>query len=401
MTQNWSPQQVQALDRVGRWLRTKDKPYFQLAGYAGTGKTTLAKHLAASVDGPVFFAAYTGKAAHVLSKSGALNVSTIHKLIYQPKDKSQQHLKELEATRASLRAMNPLPEEELAVVERQIETEKANLSRPMFALKEESPLRGASLLVVDEYSMISEEMGADLISFGVPILALGDPGQLPPVQAAPYFREAPDFLLTEIHRQAKDNPIIWMSQEIREGRELTPGKYGDSRVARYNDIPKERLAEVILQADQLLVGKNETRASSNQRVRELQGRQSPFPEQGDKLVCLRNNHDSGLLNGQLWTATQDHQVVDDKTLTMTLEGEDGQDLEVIAHSHYFQGRTPPPWEIKDAECFDYGNALTVHKAQGSQWPNVVLLDEWFGRDRRKWLYTAVTRASSVIRIVQM
>lgn len=401
MTQNWSPQQVQALDRVGRWLKNKDKPFFQLAGYAGTGKTTLAKHLAASVDGPVFFAAFTGKAAHVLSKSGALNVSTIHKLIYQPKDKSQQHLKELEALRAQLRTVRPLPEEELERVEQKIEAERVNLSRPMFALKEESPLRGASLLVVDEYSMISEEMGADLVSFGVPILALGDPGQLPPVQAAPYFRNQPDILLTEIHRQAKDNPIIWMSQEIREGRELEPGRYGSSRVARYNDIPRDRLAEVILQADQLLVGKNETRASSNQRVRELLGRQSPYPEQDDKLVCLRNNHDSGLLNGQIWTASADHVEVDDKTLMLNVVGEDGQTLEAIAHSHYFHGRTPPPWEIKDAECFDYGYALTVHKAQGSQWPGVVLLDEWYGRDRRKWLYTAVTRASDVIRIVQM
>jgi len=98
----WSSQQQTALDRVGRWLKTRDKPVFQLAGYAGTGKTTLAKHLAATVNGPVYFAAYTGKAAHVLTKSGATNVSTIHKLIYTPKDKSQQRLKELEAERARL-----------------------------------------------------------------------------------------------------------------------------------------------------------------------------------------------------------------------------------------------------------------------------------------------------------
>lgn len=401
MNDQWSPQQAQALDRVGRWLKAKDKPYFTLAGYAGTGKTTLAKHLAASVAGRVFFAATTGKAAHVLSRSGAENVSTIHKLIYQPKDKSQQHLRELEAKRAELRTLSPLPADELEMLERKIEVEKANLARPMFALKEDSPLSGAALLVVDEYSMISEEMGNDLLSFGVPILALGDPGQLPPVQAAPFFRDRPDILLTEIHRQAKDNPIIWMSQEIREGRELEPGRYGASYVARYRDVPQERLAAVIMEADQLLVGKNATRISSNARVRQLRNVQGDYPEAGDKLVCLRNNGDSGLLNGQIWTTAEDHREVDKDTLSLSLSGDDGQTVDVLAHTHYFHGRTPAPWDLKNADCFDYGYALTVHKAQGSQWGKVVLLDEWYNRDRRQWLYTAVTRASESIRIVQM
>ena len=133
-------------------MKTKDKPVFQLAGFAGTGKTTLAKHLAATVNGPVYFAAYTGKAAHVLSKSGATNVSTIHKLIYTPKDKSQQRLKDLEAERAKLLTHNPLPKVMIEKVEAAILAEKTNLARPTFQLNSESPLLGAALLVVDEYS---------------------------------------------------------------------------------------------------------------------------------------------------------------------------------------------------------------------------------------------------------
>src|SRR5690606_13516597 len=163
----WSPQQQTALDRVGRWLKTRDKSVFQLAGYTGTGKTTLAKHLAATVDGPVYFAAYTGKAAHVLMKAGATNVSTIHQLIYTPKDKSQQRLKDLEKERAQLLTHKPIPEALLEKVEKAIREEKANLARPMFQLNTESPLLGAALLVVDEYSMIDEQMGKDLLSFGV------------------------------------------------------------------------------------------------------------------------------------------------------------------------------------------------------------------------------------------
>jgi exodeoxyribonuclease-5 len=396
----WSPQQRNALDRVGQWLKTRDKPTFQLAGFAGTGKTTLAKHLASTVNGPVYFAAYTGKAAHVLTKSGATNVSTIHKLIYTPKDKSQQRLKDLQAERARLLTHDPVPTTLVEKVEAAITAEKTNLARPMFQLNTESPLFEAALLVVDEYSMIDEQMGADLLSFGCPILALGDPGQLPPVGGTPFFKGKPDILLTEIHRQAQDNPIIWMSKEVREGRALRPGDYGNSRVIPYGLLPREELRDIVLSTDQLLVGRNATRISSNSRARELLGRANALPQEGDKLVCLRNNHEVGLLNGQLWKARRDS-VFDGDYVIMDIEGEDGVKIEVSAHPHYFHGNKPEYWERKDAEEFDYGYALTVHKSQGSQWNNVLLFDEWYGKDRKEWLYTAITRAAERIDIVVM
>lgn len=396
----WSPQQQTALDRVGRWLKTRDKPVFQLAGYAGTGKTTLAKHLAATVNGPVYFAAYTGKAAHVLTKSGATNVSTIHKLIYTPKDKSQQRLKELQAERARLLTHKPVPETLVEKVDAAIKAEQINLARPMFQLNTESPLFEAALLVVDEYSMIDEQMGEDLLSFGCPILALGDPGQLPPVGGTPFFKGKPDILLTEIHRQAQDNPIIWMSKEVREGRVLRPGSYGSSRVVPLQQIPRDELRSVVLSTDQLLVGRNATRITSNGRARELLGRTNALPQEGDKLVCLRNNHEVGLLNGQLWKVRRDA-IFDGDYVIMDIEGEDGAKVEVSAHPHYFHGNKPEYWERKDAEEFDYGYALTVHKSQGSQWNNVLLFDEWYGRDRKEWLYTAITRAAERIDLVMM
>ena len=397
---NWSPQQLTALDRVGRWLKAKDKPAFQLAGFAGTGKTTLARHLASTVDGPVYFAAYTGKAAHVLSKSGATNVSTIHKLIYTPKGKSQQRLKDLEAERAKLLTHKPVPTTMLEKVEAAIQAEKINLARPMFQLNSESPLLGAALLVVDEYSMIDTQMGEDLLSFGCPILALGDPGQLPPVQGTSFFSDKPDILLTEIHRQARDNPIIWMSQEVREGRVLRPGSYGSSRVVPYQQLPRDELRSVVLSTDQLLVGRNATRILSNRRARELLGRTDALPQAGDKLVCLRNNHEVGLLNGQLWKALADS-IFDGDYVLLDIESEEGTRVDISAHPHYFHGNKPEYWERKEAEEFDYGYALTVHKSQGSQWNNVLLFDEWFGKDRRQWLYTAITRAAERIDVVMM
>lgn len=402
MSVDWSPQQSRALSVVGKWIRDrpKDKPIMRVGGWAGTGKTLLARHLAESVQGTTYFAAYTGKAAHVLSKSGAPNVSTIHKLIYKPKDKSQKHLQDLIKELAALKAMDPPPEKLLERCEEALRIERINLSRPMFALNDESPLCGAALLVVDEYSMINRQMGEDLLTFGCPILALGDPGQLPPVGGDPFFRDDPEIMLTEIHRQARDNPIIWMSQEIREGRQVPAGTYGGSSVIPYGRLPREDLGERVLSTDQLLVGKNTTRLSSNARIRELLQRRGPLPEQGDKLVCLRNNSEVGLLNGQLWRARADA-VFDGEYAILDLEGDDAQRVEVCAHVDYFHGNTPEPWTRKDAEEFDYGYALTVHKAQGSQWNDVVLFDEWYRQDRRQWLYTAVTRAAERLTVIQM
>jgi exodeoxyribonuclease-5 len=361
----------------------------------------LAKHIAEAAGGRVYFAAYTGKAALVLLQAGCVNVSTIHKLIYSPKEKSQQRLKALEADRAKLLTRSPPPREEVERVDRAIQAERQNLSRPSFQLNTESPLKGASLLIVDEYSMIDQQMGEDLLSFGCPVLALGDPGQLPPVSGKPFFTGPPEVMLTEIHRQAKDNPIIWMSREIREGRELKPGRYGESLVVGRSDIPREELQKRALGADQQLVGRNATRGAVNRRTRELLGRKSVFPEKGDKLVCLRNNHDLGILNGQLWAARE--AAVEDGCgkLCLRLEGVDGARIEVLAHSDYFRGGQPDYWGKKDAEEFDYGYALTVHKSQGSQWRDVLLFDEWRRADRKEWLYTAVTRASEKISIILM
>ena len=360
----------------------------------------MARHLAESVSGPVYFAAYTGKAAHVLSKAGAQNVSTIHKLCYVPKEKSQQRLKKLQVQLAQLRVKLPLPEKEIADLEKEIEAEKVNLARPLFRINRDSPLPNAGLVVIDEYSMVDGVMGEDLLSFGCPILALGDPGQLPPVQGKSFFSGDPDFFLTDIRRQALDNPIIWMSKETREGRPLKPGSYGDSEVVKYVDTTPEQLADRVLGSDQLLVGKNITRRLSNNRVRQLRKKKGEFPLVGDRLVCLKNNHDLGILNGQIWKARTDS-MFDGDYVILDLDGEDGERVQTSAHPEYFRGEEPAYYELRDADSFDYGYALTVHKSQGSQWDSVVLFDEWHFKDREKWLYTAVTRAAEKVYVVKM
>jgi exodeoxyribonuclease-5 len=398
----WSAQQERALRKVGDWLQKRDKPYFTLAGYAGTGKTTLAKELTSGIGGTVYFAAYTGKAAHVLLKTGIRSASTIHRLIYLPRDKCGQKLIALQKEHDSLSRRNPRPEKELAKIEGDILKEQQNLSRPEFTLNTDGPLATASLCVIDEYSMVGRQMGADLLSFGCPILALGDPGQLPPIEGDQFFTKKPDVMLDEIHRQAADNPIIRLSKDVREGRPLRPGTYGKSRVVRRGNVSDDELGKLILETDQLLLGMNRTRRQFNAYARELRGYNGMMPVVGDKLVCLRNNPDAGLLNGQTWVVKR---VVDKKTyLQLGLVGEDGEKTECLSHMHRFLGKDKDkgfdPRRLREFNDFDYGYALTVHKAQGSQWDNVVLIDEWRMDKRKEWLYTAITRAAESIVVIQ-
>lgn len=405
----WSPQQDAALCAISDWHKAGDASpqLFRLFGYAGTGKTTLAKTIAEGIGGKTFYGTFTGKAAHVLRTKGCDGATTIHSLIYHPKEKSKSRLKELEQAvikmRAELLQNNPggdvTRHKPFVDLQAELDKEKSNSARPMFTLNELSEIRNADIVIIDECSMVDEQMALDLMSFGKKVLVLGDPAQLPPVGGNGYFIEAkPDFMLTDIHRQAKDNPIIWMATEVRNERSIPLGNYGDSRVYLRKDLDKRD----VLDADQVLVGKNQTKLDFNKRMRELQGKTGVLPVAQDKLVCLRNNHDVGLLNGAIWVVEEVGGHTDNEVEMKVTSDDTGATIEVISHMAHFQGRKLDWWEKKDAEEFDYGYALTCHKAQGSQWKNLMLFDESssFRADRWKWLYTGITRAAERVDVVK-
>ena len=363
----WSPQQDEALLAVSNWLKDKSGPQvFRLFGWAGTGKSTLARHLAQGVKS-VKYAAFTGKAALVMRKNGCRGASTIHSLIYSlVSDKEDE---------------------------------------PRFVLDPESEAATADLIVIDEVSMVDEALGRDLLSFGTKVLVIGDPFQLPPVQGAGFFTaHEPDIMLTEIHRQARDNPIIRMSMDIREGDHLEHGRYGESLVIPRTEVDRD----AVLEADQVLAGRNKTRVAYNDRLRELKNMPRHEPVVGDRLVCLRNNPQKKLLNGQIWIAAEVKKRSGAR-FSMLLDpdepqtGKNKSQAKVVTHLAFFSGEEDNlSWpERRQFDEFTFGYCLTVHKAQGSQWDSVYLFDESyvFRDDRQRWLYTGVTRASDKIIVV--
>ena len=360
----WSPQQDGALKAVAAWLRAGTPQVFRLFGFAGTGKTTLARHLADDIEGDVLFAAFTGKAALVLRGKGCKNARTIHSLIYRPSEDDAE--------------------------------------APTFKLNEDSAAARASLIVIDECSMVDEALGRDLLSFGKPVLVLGDPAQLPPVKGGGFFTDGePDVMLSEVHRQAADNPIIRLSMQVRAGGRLAPGDYGAARVIGRDAVD----AGLVTGADQVLVGLNRTRRAYNRRLRELFGRLDAMPVAGDKLVCLRNDRAKGLLNGGLWTVKTKRAMRKGKLVfDLVPEDDGGKPLRVRILPAFFEGGEDAlPWAMRrESDEFDYGYALTVHKAQGSQWNEVVLFDESgaFSEHRSRWLYTGITRAAERLTVVR-
>lgn len=409
MEYDLSPQQAVAAEKVAAWLdrhRNNDPKVpqtFKLFGYAGTGKTTLAKMLAGSQDS-VMFMAFTAKAAAVMASKGCCPSTTIHQAIYKPQDAKASKLKELKAEEKTVLAeieASTGPDEvirdQLREVRRKIRQEEENEGRPFFLLNPDSELPHTDLGCIDEVSMVDEPMGRDLLSFKTPLLVLGDPAQLQPVRGTGYFTTGePDVLLTEVHRQAEGNPILKLATDVRTGRGLEVCDLGAARVIRGRPTEAD-----CMDADQILCGTNRKRRALNNRVRELKGYTSALPEVGERLVCLRNNYDIGLRNGTIWTCTHNYGSSETGTFLMDVQDENGFTVEgVVVHTAHFEGRDLAQWERRSAEEFDYGYALTVHKAQGSQWDRVTLFDDWPGEGRRQWLYTGVTRAAKELLVVQ-
>ena len=286
MALDLTAEQILADKLIEDWFSHSTSQTFVLAGYAGTGKTTLLKHAVCETlklvpDQSAAFVTPTGKAATVLIRSG-IAATTLHRLIYQSIAEEQQ----------------------IEINGKKITVEKLTFKR------RETIDKSIKLIVLDEASMVSDEVLFDLTEFGVKILLCGDNAQLPPVEGFNGFLQSPDFTLKTIVRQQMGNPIIRLAEMAREGKYIPYGNYGGKALVmsnRYFKGEKRRLS--LLNASQIICGINKTRAQINEEVRGYLGFDS-LPQSGEKLICTQNNWETyidgdmrfNMVNGIIGTA---------------------------------------------------------------------------------------------------
>lgn len=387
----------QLTDRLIKdWFFKSTKQVFVLAGFAGTGKTTLLKHtitetLRLTPDKSVAFVTPTGKAATVLIRQG-IAATTLHRLIYQSVTK----------------------ETEVEVNGKKVKIEKLSFKR------RETIDKSIKLIVLDEASMVSDDTLADILQFGVKLLLCGDNAQLPPVEGFNTFLKSPDFTLRQIVRQQLDNPIIQLSEAAREGKFIPYGKYGDSVLVMSKRLfTGERRKHCLTNADQIICGINKTRSSLNNEIRSMLNR-GVLPESGDKLICTLNNWEQfidsdfrfNLVNGIIGVAYNPFYdfssgigfmqfKVDflDEMCPEALPFDTGiftDNRYIYKHGDYFAkyDEDGEPCGAYTLNRFEYGYCISCHKAQGSEFDNAVIFDESyaFKEDKNRWLYTAITRA---------
>lgn len=387
MSVTLSAEQERAAAAVSAWLSSRDKPYFILHGYGGSGKSTVAAKLVENWKGPVYYLAFTGAAAQILRKRG-LPASTLHSQIYLPTAERELEAKQLEQ---ELAALDP-EDEKFERKSRGIRKRLEELYSPDFVLRPTSPFQSNSLIVLDECSFVAEREALDLLSFKLPILVLGDPGQLPPVEGKGFFNGKPDFFLSEIHRQALDSPIIQLATLAREGKPWKIGKYGNCEIIRARDLTDEQ----ILSVEQVIVGKNATRLAMNARIRNLRGFDGIYPKAGERLMCLRNNKQRGIFNGEIFTTVSDTNF-SEKFACVDL---DSHGIVNVHKECFMEPELLKSWSYekrKKAEEFTYAWAVTCHKFQGNQAESVLFIPDMFTwasawEDRKRFCYTGASRA---------
>ena len=378
--------------------KNKEK-YTVIAGYAGAGKSTLVRFIIEELktygvkETDVCFACFTGKAAQVLLKKGNKNVITLHKLLYKS-----------------------IPKESGGFV---------RIPNPSIPYK---------IVVVDEVSMAPKTLMDLLFKHNVYVICLGDPFQLPPVDKKEdnHLLDTPHIFLDEIMRQAQESEIIQLSMAIRENRPIEAFQGKEVQI-----LNKEELNTGMLTwADQILVATNATRVSINTQMRKLLnfGEQ---PQDGDKIICLRNywdcfsDNEEPLVNGTIGILKNSFltkrylprivKTIDGLSHIDLIMGDFISDSGMYFHSLemdkkmidtgefsldwktvYQLNRNPKTRDIPPLE-FTYGYAITCHKAQGSEWDKVLVIEEKFPFDKiehARWLYTAVTRSSEKLVLVR-
>lgn len=428
------------------------RPVSRLHGYAGTGKTSAVatRVIRELVDmgERVQVLAPTGKAARVLRSKGLHDAATIHSYLYTPSKRERPEWRETwepfarKAVEAKPKLALPVSVIDQATSETVLDAEWAALAETLpkrgaeqaksiqqtkrfqlafmaagaIAHYEETGLPASDVLVIDEASMVGENVAMDLARTGSRLIYIGDPAQLPPVGARA-SRDAmgePHHLLTHVHRQKGDSDVLKLATRIRKADTL--------------DLPQTKRKHLLRleEYDQVLCWRNATRERINAEIRRRLGRRDPMvPEPGDRLICIKNTKSKDedvrrWMNGEQVTVLGAEGTKHDDALALWISDDEGIEHEVISPLATLGGHRAEQeyldrsWGSSDP-AFAYGFAITVHKSQGSEWPRILLVDETpdmisvaarrEGRPKalaqaRQWAYTAVTRASDEVHVVR-
>jgi len=389
-------QQV-GFERAKKWWSDGNEQVFKIAGYAGTGKTYLSAQIAGELaDNRIAFCAYTGKAALVMQQRG-MPATTIHQLIYNVDSRMVPCVDDNGHTR----------------YKRKLVTELKDRLDPKPAI-----------ILVDEASMVDKKILKDLLSFDIPIIVIGDPFQLPPVNGDETdLLVNPDVTLEEIMRQDEGSAIVYLAEKIRKGKPL---KEDESAPDCIWQMPKEIIRDeyqkdMFAWADQIIAGRNSTVSKVNQQARHWLGYTGNLPVIGDKLICKRNAWDTVLEDGKLPTAlvngligycTHIDQI--EKSERVPWRSEPILSTEhllnlrpVFEEAAEFKELKYNPaalWESKQSRghmkgiIFQFAYCITCHASQGSEWDNLLLYDDsWHDNNdpmfQARWRYTGITRAA--------
>lgn len=323
-----------------------------LTGGPGTGKSTTTRAVAELAEGlglEVGLCAPTGKAARRLSEVTGRSASTVHRLLgYGPAGFRHNHLE-------------PAPYD---------------------------------LLIVDEVSMMGDALMLSLLSAVPPgsrVLLVGDTDQLPPIDAGlpliAIAQSAPTVRLTQVYRQAAENPIIRAAHGLLHGQAPQWGDHRLNLTETDSDGGARRVALMVRELGgpgrvQVLTPMRKGPLGMDMLNHHLQALFNPGEggvriaegeaRPGDTVVQTKNDYTNEIFNGTLGTVLK----AEGSRLTVDFDGN------IV--------------ELAGAELFNLqlGYALTVHRAQGSEWPVVlgVLHEAHMPMLSRNLVYTALTRA---------
>jgi exodeoxyribonuclease V len=346
-----TPKQTQVLYQIVTDVRG-GKPQVKMGGYAGTGKSVLASYLAKFF--PRFgICAFTGKAANVLRKKGMGTARTIHSLIYRPI------------------------------------MEDGQLVGFDLATPEELDCDG---FIIDEGSMVGEDIHEDLQSYELPMIIIGDHGQLEPIGNSFNLMENPDYVLEEIHRNA--GKIARFAEHLRFGKKAT--NFPECNEVQFKN-QRMITSEDFLKVDQVICAFNTTRVETNNIIREAYGYQGLI-NVGERVMCLKNNRTNGLFNGMQGIVRNLYEDGRTGRKYMDFESNDTVIENIWYDTRYF-GKEKVSVEYfgggaaENPNPFDYSYCVTAHKAQGDEWNTVMVLEQKCRKwNNDRWNYTAGSRA---------